>query len=177
MEFLGNICHFPIQELNTWYFSDCSWLELLGLLPQLKVLRLASIITEVTPQESQLRYLKRLPLIIHTISFKMTENEDIVQLCQIMETLNVRRMIIDHSFGDGHCRWSLSQLKMFADKFPISQLTSDCIDINEDNVAEFIRIVAGIKGCRLILQQLLISEDFVYHFSLKDIRVDGRTRC
>ena len=74
MDFLGNICHFPIQELNTWYFPDCSWMGVLGFVPQLKVLHIGSIGREKTPQQTQLRFLKRLPLVIHTISFKTSKD-------------------------------------------------------------------------------------------------------
>ena len=171
MEFLEQISQFPIQELNTRYFPDCSWLEMLALVPQLKVLNIDTIGGEKPPQQSQLRFLKRLPLIIHTRAFQMTQDGDIVQLCKIMETLNVRNLIIDHrSYAPTFYRWSLSQLKMFVGKFPIHKIVTDCIDINENNVADFIHVIAGIKDCRVSLQQRSMS-DVDYFFTLKDIEL------
>ena len=170
MDFLEKICHFPIQELDTGHFPDCSWLEMIGLVPQLKILRIGSVGTTKTPQESQLRYLKHLPLIIHTKSFKINENEDIVQLCQIMETVNIRSLIIDHYDERNQCRWSLSQFKMCVGKFPIYEMITDCFDIDENNIADFLHVIAGIKGCRVSLQQRSVS-DVRYLLTLKDIEL------
>ena len=172
MDFLEKISNFPIQELTTWNFIDCSWLEILALVPQLKLLIINSSGADRTPQESQLRHLKRLPLVIHTISFKMIHNEDIVQLCQIMETLNVHRLIIDHcSYAQTLFRWSFSQFKMFIGKFPIYEITTDCFDLNESNVVEFIHIVAGIENCRVLIRRTMVSDAARYCFTLKDIEL------
>ena len=87
-----------------------------------------------------------------------------------METLNVYFMIINHC-ADNQCRWSLSQFKMFADKFPIFQITTNCFLIDEENVVNFLHIVAGIKNCRVLIHDPLKSSIVSYRFTLKDVEL------
>ena len=77
LDFVQKISHFPILELHTNDFK-CSWLELLCLVPQLKLLHIDTekcYQNAETVQKSQLRFLTRLPVavVVHTRAFKVEE--------------------------------------------------------------------------------------------------------
>ena len=120
INFLQKISKFPISELHTGDF-DCSWLEIHYMIPQLKLLHVDLPRNKYDQTElcmnSRLRFLN-LPTIVHTHAFQIAEQEHFEQLLDIVETINVKEMVID-GFKD---RWSCEQLQMFVGKVHISEI-------------------------------------------------------
>uniref|UniRef100_A0A7M5V4Q0 F-box domain-containing protein n=1 Tax=Clytia hemisphaerica TaxID=252671 RepID=A0A7M5V4Q0_9CNID len=174
MDFVQQISRFPIREIHTRQLSCCSWLELVAMLPHLKLLHIDTVNyyeKAVTAQQSQLRFITQLPVVVNTNAFKMTNNGEIMQLYECMKSINVERMIINHDcFRYTQHRWTFDQFKMFADKFSISFLVVDCIFVNEENVEDFIRTVAHLGKCKVVLKEP-IYEDGSYLYTLKDIEL------
>ena len=55
--------------------------------------------------------------LIHTYAFQLAEQEHFEQLLKIVETIDVKEMIIDKRSLSIHDRWSFEQLQMFVGKF------------------------------------------------------------
>ena len=171
LDFVQNISRFPIRELHTRQLEFCSWLELVAMLPQLKLLHIDTVKfydEAETAQQSQLRFLTQLPLVVTTKAFKMTSNDEVMQLYESMKNITVERMIINHDdFRNTQHRWTFDQFKMFADKFQISFLSMDCVVINEENVEDFIRTIATFEKCEVVLEEPRSDDDYLY--TSKDI--------
>ena len=104
-------------------------------------------------KHSQLRFLK-VPVVVHTNSFKMTEQKHFEEFFDIIETISIQSLVIDHIESwrtNDQCCWSLDYLKMFSGKVQISEISTDCLEISQENVIEFIKTIAKFKHCRVIL--------------------------
>ena len=170
--FLEKISQFPIGVLHTRDF-DCTWLEVTSLVPQLKCLHVDKCgrfrDTAVDVSTSRLPFLKKIPLIVHTDAFKIKEEDDFQKFFDILKSINVKALFIDHeSFDfDPTFQWSLEQFKMFAKNFKISMLYIDCLAINAGNVNEFIHAIAINKNCYIIFPELEGS----YEFTIEDLEL------
>ena len=171
LDFVQKISHFPILELHTNDFK-CSWLELLCLVPQLKLLHIDTekcYQNAETVQESHLRFLTRLPVavVVHTRAFKVVEYNDIFQLYQTMKSINVQSMVIDHQTH----LWSFELFRMFVDQFPISKISMNCFEMNEGNVVDYIKTISNIKDCEVILADPIDIGDDSHRFEIKDVEL------
>ena len=134
LSFLRYVSRFPVSELHTREFK-CSWLETMELLPKLKLLHLDNFWTDlkVSPEESQLSFL-RVPVVLYTQIFDYYEEKHVAdQLLKIIGSINVKEMIIDH----WDSRWSLEQLKILASmSVNVSELSLGGFEITEENVSD-----------------------------------------
>ena len=146
--FLQKISKFPILELHAKNF-DCSWLEIAALVPHLKLLHLD--ITRggkrFSPKESRLPYLK-IPVTIYTNTFTLIENEHFDDLLEIIDTAPVKEMVIDHR----SLYLPLERLKKLVGKVDVIQLSTNCVDLNSENVVDFVDIVTTFKNCKVTLE-------------------------
>ena len=118
--FLQRTLGFPIHELHACDFK-CSWLEIQGIVPNLKLLHLDShLYNSSSPEDTQLPFMK-IPVVLYTKAFKLSQAKHLDQLFEIIGSINVKEMIIDHySYSHDNIIWSLEKLKMFSNKVHIS---------------------------------------------------------
>ena len=102
-DFLEEISKFPVGELHTRTFIDCSWMEVAYLVPQLKLLHIDQLdkvkIAPPSPFDSALRFLK-VPVVLHTDALHLSTQEHFDDLLQIIKKIQVKELIIDHSRFD-----------------------------------------------------------------------------
>uniref|UniRef100_A0A7M5VDP0 F-box domain-containing protein n=1 Tax=Clytia hemisphaerica TaxID=252671 RepID=A0A7M5VDP0_9CNID len=170
IDFLQKLSKFPIRELRTRDF-ECSWMEILYLVPQLKLLNIELPMDKYReaeiPLQSRLRFL-RLPVIVHTSAFELTEQDHFDQLLKIVETINVKEMVIDSPSYNLTTLWSYDQLKMFFGKVHISKISVGCLSITKENAKDFFRMLSVID-CWITLSQP--SEPCQYKFTVDDVKL------
>ena len=156
IDFLHTISKFPICELHTRDF-DCDWVEILYMVPQLKLLHIDTS-SHYFKTGNCLRYLK-VPVVLHTDSFRMEEIGQFERFLEIIDLNNVKEVLINHSqfydkcFGKGQRAFTFDEFKTLAAKVYISEIHVNCIRLlHEENVINFIKIVASIKNCQVILR-------------------------
>ena len=157
VNFLQKISKFPISELHTQDFN-CTWLELVALVPGLKLVHVTepccfSTYKASTPTSSRLCFLK-VPTIVHTKAMKFQKQEHFSDLLEIIKSINVKELVLDHyEFRDNeNVRISIQQFKKFIGKVRISEISMDCLQVNDENAVEYIRLLAKMKNCRLVFQ-------------------------
>uniref|UniRef100_A0A7M5XLE7 Uncharacterized protein n=1 Tax=Clytia hemisphaerica TaxID=252671 RepID=A0A7M5XLE7_9CNID len=108
--------------------------------------------------KSRLPFVKKIPLLAHTSAFNIKEIEDIQKFFEILKSVNVKSLIIDHKMfryidSLSTAQWSIEQFKMFAENFKIDALSIDSLAISAGNVKEFIHTIATIENlvenCRI----------------------------
>ena len=169
-DFLQKISRFPITELHVVDF-DCNWIEVNFFVPQLKLLHIDNFRNQrriETPMKSCLRFLK-LPLSVHTNFFGLSNRRDFNQLLEILETVNVKELFIDHFDWDGSSQrpCPLDWFKTVASKFNIPQVMTICLGIYEQNVCDYIRSLTSIRYCRFLLH----GHGSRYRFTVKDLEL------
>ena len=132
--FLHFVSRFPVKELHAKDF-ECPWPEITKMMPKLKLLHLDRCYSDnLSPKDSRLHLLK-VPVVLFTKAFKLTEEKHVYQLLEIIDSINVKAKAINHwSFDDFVL--SLEHLKAFKDKVDIVKLKLDCIEINDSNVKD-----------------------------------------
>ena len=173
IDFLEKISKFPISELHTLDFN-CTWFELVTLVPGLKLLHVDEpkyLVTnhKVTdPSKSRLSFLK-VPTIVHTKAMKFQKQEHFSHLSEIIESINVKELVIDHSeFYEKNIRISFEQFKKFVGKVKIPEISMDCLQMNDENAEEYIKLLATFKNCRLFFTDPNFPD---YFFSVKDLEL------
>ena len=114
----------------------------------------------------------KVPVIVHTNTFGIEETEDFEKFLAILCSIEVKELVIDHSsyFYSSNNRqraFCIEEFKMLTRMVYISEIHVTCIDLNEENVREFISILATIKGCRVKLYNLHPT----YSFTVKDFEL------
>ena len=174
MKFLHKISHFPIRELHVQDFK-CNWLEIIALVPQLQLLHIDndndSKAIYYKPDESLLPFVK-VPVIVYTNSFSITESEDFNKFLSILDSIELKELVIDHSSYEecsngSQSAFSIEEFKILAERFCISEIHVNCIDLNEENVGEFIKTLSTIKDCRLEFWNVHPA----YLFTVKDLQL------
>ena len=98
MDFLKDISHLPIRELNVIDFS-CSWVAIVGMIRDLKLLHIDGTFSKCSkPFDSQLRHLM-IPVVVHTGAFTF-EGNSFDHFLSILQTIFVKEIIIDHHIDD-----------------------------------------------------------------------------
>uniref|UniRef100_A0A7M5WHV2 F-box domain-containing protein n=1 Tax=Clytia hemisphaerica TaxID=252671 RepID=A0A7M5WHV2_9CNID len=169
LEFLHKISRFPIRELHTRDFK-CNWLEMVALVPQLQFLHIDTYYGKFyKPEKSMLPFLK-VPVIIHTNTFGIKSEQDFDKFLAILSSIEVEELIIDHGsyFYDSKDRQralSIEEFKLLSERVRISELHVISLDLNEENVKDFMKVLASIKNCTVIMDNLHPS----YLFTVKDL--------
>ena len=146
IDFLGNISHLPIRELNVGDFS-CSWVEIVGMVPSLQLLHVnLDSYERRKPFDTQLRHL-RVPVVVYTNSFQLREDFD--NFVTNLEFITVKEIIIDHSI-DG-IKFSFEQFTLLATRFNITILEVACLDITDTNVYDFFDVLKKLQNCKVKL--------------------------
>ena len=98
MDFLKDISHLPIRELNVLDFS-CSWVELVGVIRNLKLLHIDGTLSKRSkPFNKQLRHLM-IPVVVYTGAF-IFEEDNFDHFLSILKTILVKEIIIDYYIDD-----------------------------------------------------------------------------
>ena len=153
IDFLHKISNFPIRELHTSDFS-CNWLEILGLVPQLRLLHVDTAYYNYhEPEKVYLRFLK-VPVIVHTKALEIWDNFE--QLLDLLCSIKVKELVIDHepSFHSSHNRQrnlSIEELKQLASKVVITEVHTNCIEWDSETILDLIKLLSSLKNCRVLL--------------------------
>ena len=162
IDFLYNISHLPIQELHIVDF-DCSWVEIVGILPHLRALHIDDY-DHFEPNNTQLRYLK-VPVIVHLSAFDL-RGEHFEHITGILENLVVKDIVLCDFPMNFNRRLTYEQFELLADKFPISWVSINCLDITENNVVDFIKVL-GKLSCKVEL----VGHYPDYSFTLENLKL------
>ena len=81
-------------------------------------------------------------------------------------------MIVDHVHHDGEDQfgWQPDYFQLLKNRINITEVNVDCFFLDEDNVTEFIDILAGMKYCRVIIPERK-RDSRKYQFSVNDIEL------
>ena len=171
LEFLHQISHFPICVLHTRDF-DCNWLEILGLVPQLQLLHVDTRLSYFVRIET-LRYLRllKVPLIVYTEALEIPENFD--QLLDSLAPIHVEKFILNHEskfYNDENRQRTITiaEFRKLSEKVNVAEVNSMCLQINDENVLDFINILASIQNCRVLLSNIDLT---LYKFKIRDLEL------
>uniref|UniRef100_A0A7M5X9I4 F-box domain-containing protein n=1 Tax=Clytia hemisphaerica TaxID=252671 RepID=A0A7M5X9I4_9CNID len=174
IDFLLKISHLPIRELNVKDFS-CSWVEIVGMVPDLNLLHIDTWNKHRAPLKTQLRHLK-VPVAVHTNAFKF-KGDRFDHFLEILETISVKELIIDH-YNSLDEIWTFQQFKLVADKFHIPSVSMSCFDITENNILDYINLLAKLKSTTVKLDfgnySLTIKElELMVEYDIQIIEIES----
>ena len=166
LDFLNKVSKFPICELHTSDFF-CNWLEIVALVPQLKVLHIddefghgygSEDMDEYMTKRRNLSYIK-VPVTVHTNAIRSWRNLEHL-LCILRSTVNVKDLIIDHWDYDVQPQLSFEDFEKITSEFNISEVNANCLELNSENILDFIKVLKE-KNC-----QVHIARDLFMHMLL-----------
>ncbi|XP_066934932.1 uncharacterized protein [Clytia hemisphaerica] len=151
--FLHKISNFSIRELHTSDFS-CKWLEILGLVPQLRLLHVDNAFNyHFKPDKAYLRFLK-ISVIVHTKALEIWENFE--ELLDILCSIKIQSLVIDHDSRyyqrENLQRYlTFEEFKLLSSKVCISEVHTDCIEWDSGNILDFIELLSTMRDCSVYL--------------------------
>ena len=175
MNFLNNIQHLPIEEVNLVDFDVPCWIKIAEVMPNLKHVTIDRYLyCEEFIEPIDLKVFKDIPMVLHTNAVKVTQKKHLIQLAKVLETCNVKEMIVDHIHRKRETQllWPSDALSTFVGKVKISKLYTDCIGIGGKNkrssVTEFIKSLAKFKDCRVIMPG---TQKGIYEYTVEDLEL------
>ena len=148
-DFLKGLLHLPIRELYSDRF-ECSWVEVMKIAaPHIKLLHIDFECSRNRQIPNDLHNLPKIPVVIHSNVFN-EEREHFERFFNLLESMMVKEVVIDH--GEySFTTWPVKLLKLVAEKYHISRLYTNSLDLSEENFVDFIDILANCNDCRVYL--------------------------
>ena len=166
-DFLQKISKFPVKCLGTRSFQDCFLMMFEKSFPQLDKLYVNSSKNFKVEDFDKVG----LRMILHTEAIQFTPRTHyFTQIMKILTSTDVKQLYLNHDvdyLNERNGRLSLDQLEELNQTVPIVSLSVDCIDVNENNLAQFIKVLAGFKNCEVSMTY--ITNEGRYLFTVEDL--------